>query len=185
MNGIAWMIVFCEIAFWVVIVLGLAVRYLFKQPRLGLLFFALTPIIDLILLAATAVDLYRGASATAAHGIAAVYIGISIAFGKQMIQWADQRFQYYVAKQGAKPLKRYGMDHAKHYAKGWIRHVLAYLIGAGLLAGMIYFINDTARTEALSGILKIWTVVIGIDFLFTASYFIWPKKEKASANLRS
>ncbi|MEG7333993.1 hypothetical protein [Bacillus sp. 0102A] len=185
MNGIAWMIVFCEIAFWVVIVLGLAARYLFKQHRLGLLFLALTPVIDLILLAATGVDLYRGATATAAHGIAAVYIGISIAFGKQMIQWADERFQYYVAKQGSKPLKRYGMDHAKHYAKGWIRHVLAYLIGAGLLGGMIYFINDTARTEALSGILKIWTVVISIDFLFTASYFIWPKKEKASANLRS
>lgn len=70
------------------------------------------------------------------------------------------------------------MDHAKHYAKGWIKHVLAYLIGAGLLAGMIYFINDSARTEALSGILKLWTVIIGIDFLITASYFIWPKKRK-------
>lgn len=98
MNGIAWMIVFCEIAFWVVIVLGLAVRYLFKQHTLGLLFLSLTPVIDLILLAATGVDLYRGASATAAHGIAAVYIGISIAYGKQMIQWADEKFQYYVTK---------------------------------------------------------------------------------------
>lgn len=185
MNGIAWMIVFCEIAFWVIIVLGLAVRYVFKRHTLGLLFLALTPVIDLILLAATGVDLYRGASATTAHGIAAVYIGISIAYGKQMIQWADEKFQYYVTKKGAKPLKRFGMDHAKHGAKGWIRHVLAYLIGAGLLAGMIYFINDSARTEALSGILKLWTVIIGIDFLITVSYFIWPKKEKASANIRS
>lgn len=178
------MIVFCEIAFWVVIVLGLAVRYLFKQHTLGLIFLALTPVIDLILLAATGVDLYRGASATLAHRILAVYIGISIAYGKQMIRWADERFQYYVTKQGSKPLKRYGMDYAKHYAKSWIRHVLAFLIGAGLLAGMIYFINDSARTEALSGILKTWTVILGIDFLFTASYFIWPKK-KASSNLKS
>lgn len=60
MNGIAWMIVFCEIAFWVVIVLGLAVRYVFKRHTLGLLFLGLTPVIDLILLAATGVDLYRG-----------------------------------------------------------------------------------------------------------------------------
>lgn len=59
MNGIAWMIVFCEIAFWVVIVLGLAVRYVFKRHTLGLLFLGLTPVIDLILLAATGVDLYR------------------------------------------------------------------------------------------------------------------------------
>ncbi|MEC1755631.1 hypothetical protein [Bacillus mojavensis] len=185
MNSVAWMIVFCEIAFWVVIVLGLVVRYLFKQDKLGLLLFALTPVIDLILLIMTSADLYRGAVATTAHAIAAVYIGVSIAFGKQMIQWADEKFRYYVTKQGSKPLVRYGMDHAKHYAKSLIRHVLAYLIGAGLLAGMIYFIGDAARTEALSSILKVWTVILGIDCLITASYFIWPKKAKASKNLKS
>lgn len=62
LNGIAWMIVFCEIAFWVVIVLGLAVRYVFKRHTLGLLFLALTPVIDLILLAATGGPLPRSLS---------------------------------------------------------------------------------------------------------------------------
>jgi hypothetical protein len=98
-----------------------------------------------------------------------------------MIQWADERFQYFVTKQGAKPVKRFGMEHAKHYMKGWLRHVIAYLIGVGLLAGMIYFINDPTRTVALSGMIKIWSTVLIIDLIITISYFIWPKIAKNGA----
>lgn len=179
MNQIAWIIIACEISFWIVIALGLVTRYVLKQNKLGLIFLALTPVIDLILLVITGIDLYRGAAATTAHAIAAVYIGVSIAFGKSMIEWADERFQYYVTKEGPKPLKRFGMDHAKHQLKGWLRHVIAYLIGAGLLAGMIYVVGDPSRTEALSGVLKIWSLVLGIDFIISISYFISPKKEKS------
>lgn len=49
---------------------------------LGLFFLALTPVVDLVLLIATAVDLYNGATAGTVHGIAAIYLGVSIAFGK-------------------------------------------------------------------------------------------------------
>lgn len=179
LSFVAWMIVACEIAFWVVIVLGLVMRYVFKLNALGLFLLALTPVIDLVLLIITGIDLYRGAIATQAHAIAAIYIGISIAFGKSMIRWADERFQYYVTKQGPKPPERFGMEHARHYLKGWVRHALAYLIGAGLLAGMIYLINDPSRTGALSGILRVWTAVLGVDFIIAISHFIWPKKAKA------
>lgn len=178
MNLIVWLIIACEIAFWVVIVSGLVVRYLLKRPKLGLFLLALTPVVDLILLLATGFDLYRGAVATTAHAIAAVYIGVSIAYGKSMIEWADQRFQYYVTKQGPKPAVRYGMDHAKHYLKGWIRHVIAYAIGAGILVGLIYLINDPSRTEAMNGVLRIWTLALGIDLIITISYFIWPRQAK-------
>jgi hypothetical protein len=179
LNFVAWMIVACEIAFWIVIVLGLVARYVFKRKRLGIFFLALTPIIDLILLITAGVDLYNDATATQAHAIAAVYIGSSIAFGKSMIEWADARFQYYVTKQGPKPAKRFGMEYAMHQLKGFFRHILSYLIGAGLLAGMIYVIKDPARTEALTGILKIWSLILGIDFVISISYFIWPRKAKA------
>lgn len=67
MNFIAWMIVACEIGFWIVIVLGLFTRYVRKKDKLGLFFLALTPIIDLILLVITGLDLYWGATATIAH----------------------------------------------------------------------------------------------------------------------
>lgn len=178
MNFIAWMIVTCEILFWVVIILGLVTRYVFKKNKLGIFFLALTPVVDLILLIITGVDLYNGATATTAHALAAVYIGASIAFGKSMIQWADERFQYYVTKQGPKPIQRYGMEYAKHYLKGWVRHLLSYLIGAGLLIGLIYFIDDPSRTEALDAILKVWSVVLGVDLIITVTYFISPRKAK-------
>ena len=34
MNFIVWLIIFCEIAFWVVILLGLVTRYILKQQKL-------------------------------------------------------------------------------------------------------------------------------------------------------
>ncbi|UOQ92320.1 hypothetical protein MUO14_17845 [Halobacillus shinanisalinarum] len=178
MNLIGWMIVASEIGFWVVIALGLVMRYVFKLRKMGLFFLALTPLIDLILLVTTSIDLFRGSTATKAHAIAAVYIGVSIAFGKSMIEWADVRFQYYITRQGSPPIKRVGMDYAKHYFKSWGQHVLAYLIGAGFLVSLIYFINDPSRTDALEGVLKLWTLVLGIDFVIAISNFIWPKKAK-------
>lgn len=178
MNLIGWMIVASEIGFWVVILLGLVTRYIFKYKKLGLFFLALTPLIDLILLITTSIDLTRGATATIAHAIAAVYIGVSIAFGKSMIEWADVRFQYYFTRQGAPPNKRVGIDHAKHYFKSWGQHVLAYVLGGGYLAVLILFINDPARTEALVEVLKVWSLVLVIDFVIAISHFVWPKKAK-------
>lgn len=178
MNFIAWMILACEIGFWFLIVLGFITRYVFKFKKLGFFFLALTPVIDFVLLISTSVDLYRGAIATEAHAIAAVYIGVSIAFGKSMIEWADIRFQYYVTKQGPKPVKRFGIDYAKHYFKSWGLHVLAYLIGAGFLFGLISLINDSSRTEVLAGFLKVWTFVLGVDFFIAINYFILPKKAR-------
>lgn len=98
MNFIAWTIVACEIGFWVVIALGLITRYIFKREKLGFFFLALTPVIDLLLLIVTATDLYNGATATQVHAIAAIYLGSSIAFGKSIIRWADERFRYYIQK---------------------------------------------------------------------------------------
>ncbi|WP_141430754.1 hypothetical protein [Bacillus sp. 03113] len=178
MNFIAWMIITCEVAFWIVILFGLLLRYLFHFKKLGLILLALTPVIDLLLIIITSIDLYNGATATIAHGLAAVYIGVSIAFGKSMIKWADERFQYYFIKKGTKPSKKAGIKFAKSYAKGFIRHIIAFLIGSSILLMMIYYINDSKRTDNLYGMIKIWTLILSIDMFITISYFIWPKKEK-------
>lgn len=178
LNNIAWLIIACEIGFWVMIVLGLLFRYVWKKQKIGLLFLALTPVVDVVLLAATSLDLYRGAIATIFHAIAAVYVGVSIGFGKSMIQWADDKFLYHVMKKGTKPVKRSGMDNAIHYVKGLGKHVLSYGVGAGLLAAVIFLIDDPSRTKAMSDVWKVWTFILMIDFLIAASYFVWPKKAK-------
>ncbi|OAB45770.1 hypothetical protein [Paenibacillus antarcticus] len=178
MNWIMFMIIGCEIAFWVFILLGLICRYILKMEKLGLVLLSCTPVIDLILLIVTGLDLYRGAIATTAHALAAVYIGVSIGFGRSMIGWVDARFKYYVTKQGKLPNRLHGKSFAKHYSKGFVRHIVAYVIGCGLLMAILHIINDASRTEALSNMMKIWSIIVGVDLMITASYFMWPRQEK-------
>lgn len=176
LNLISWLIVACEIAFWVVILVGLTLRYVFKRKKLSLLFFTSVPLIDLILLVVAGLDIYFGAKPTAAHAIAAVYIGSSIAFGKSMIAWLDEKFRYYIMKDGSKPVKRYGMEFARHGMKSFGQHVFAYIIGALLLFGMILITNNHVQNAPFYEILQLWTLIIGIDFVISISYFIWPKR---------
>ena len=42
------------------------------------------PLLDLVLLAATVLDLRAGSTATFVHGLAAAYIGFSVAFGRSI-----------------------------------------------------------------------------------------------------
>ncbi|PAF34975.1 hypothetical protein CHH69_13025 [Terribacillus saccharophilus] len=182
MNGIIVLIILCEVGFWVFIAAGLIARYVFKLPKVGIILLGATPLIDLTLLAATGFDLARGATATNAHAIAAIYIGVSLAYGKSMIRWADQRFAYYITKQGEKPKKFYGKEHARKEAKSWLQHLLAYIIGAGLLLAVTYWINDPVRTEALTSVLRIWSIILGIDFIISFSYILFPKKEKHTSS---
>lgn len=87
-------IVACEVGFWVFIAAGLIARYPLRRPRLGAVLLICAPVVDLILLGASAIDLSRGAPAEVAHGLAAAYIGFSVAFGHGMIRWADERFAH-------------------------------------------------------------------------------------------
>ena len=65
-----------------------------------------------------------------------------------MIRWADERFLYYVKKQGEKPVRKPGLAYAKHSMKGSLQHVLAFLMGGAFLFIMIYVIDDLSKTES-------------------------------------
>ncbi len=174
---IGWLIIGCEIGFWVFVLAGLTARYVLKKKKLGAFLLICTPVVDLVLLAATVLDLKNGATATMVHGIAAIYIGISIAFGHGMIKWADQHFAYRIAN-GVKPPKKikYGTEHARREREGWFRHFFAWLIGASFLGANILYINNGEQTEQLLNTLQLWTLVLGIDFLISFSYTLFPKK---------
>ncbi|MCP9964683.1 hypothetical protein LUW74_13890 [Actinomadura madurae] len=84
----------CEIGFWVVLAAGLAARYPLRLRRTGAALLLCVPLIDLVLLAATVIDLRGGATAGTGHGLAAAYLGYSVAFGHSMVRWADERFAH-------------------------------------------------------------------------------------------
>ena len=85
-------IVVCEVAFWVALLTGLTARYLLRRLRLGATLLVLAPVSDAVLLALVAIDLLRGGIASWQYGLAAIYIGVSIAYGGRIIVWADTRF---------------------------------------------------------------------------------------------
>ncbi|HWK21854.1 MAG TPA: hypothetical protein VNS08_02380 [Ureibacillus sp.] len=174
---IKWIIV-AEILFWIAIIAGLFTRYALHQKRLSILFFLLTPLIDLALIVLTVVDLHSGAIATAAHGLSVIYIGVSISYGKTMINWADNKYQVYVLKRESKKRTRYGVEKGLYELKMWGRHVLAYAIGSAIFWLMICFISSDS-IEALLNVWKTWSLVLVIDGAISLSYLLFPKKAES------
>lgn len=177
---VTWIIV-AEIVFWIAILAGLTSRYMFHAMKLSKFFLLSTPFIDLALLILTAIDLKNGAQASSAHGVAAIYIGVSIAFGKSMIDWADDKFQTLVMKQTSKKRVLYGLEKGIYEMKMWARHLLAYVIGGVLLVLMILYVGEETfeneKTSSLLRVLSVWMVALGIDFLISFSYIIFPKRK--------
>ena len=170
-------IVACEVGFWVVLLGGLAARYGMRWPRLGGALLACVPLVDLVLLVASVLDLRYGGQAGAAHGLAAVYLGVSVAWGRSMVRWADARFAHRFA--GGPPPSRPpagGLEHARYQRGQWARHLLAWGVGCALLLGGFALVGDADRSGALLGIAQGWTLVLVVDFFWTMSYTFWPRR---------
>ncbi len=171
-------IVSCEIAFWVAIAMGLVARYPMRRPRVGLAILAGVPLIDIVLLIATAVHLRSGATAGVEHGLAAIYIGFSVAYGHRLIGWADVRFAHRFAG-GPAPRKLYGADYARQCWGDVGRTSIAALIASALTAALIWWIDNPARTDALRENYDWLAVIWGLDVLWAVSTLVWPRREPA------
>lgn len=176
------LIILCEVLFWVFVIAGLFTRYTLHKKKLGGMLLLCSPIVDTMLLIFTFFNLKNGAEASFVHGLAAYYIGMSIAFGRPLIRWADQKFAYWFAN-GPKPIKRYGRAHAENEVKAWMRHLLGFCIGCSIIVLMIKFVDDPERTLELGKLMKLWSLLLGIDFLVSFSYLFSPKKEKNSKSI--
>ncbi|MFK4344547.1 MULTISPECIES: hypothetical protein [unclassified Paenibacillus] len=171
-------IISAEVLFWVFVVAGLIARYMFGLKKLGGLLLLCTPIIDVLLLIAVFITVSSGMEITTATGLAACYLGITVAFGHRLIKWADVRFSHWFGK-GPKPERKYGAAHAKEERTGWLLHLLGWVIGNALLLAIIVYVDDPQRTVSLEGIMSTWAIVLVIDFIVSFSYTLAPKKNKA------
>lgn len=144
------LIVACEAAFWVVVLLALAARYFLKRERLSRTLLFSLPAIDLLLLVLTALDLRSGTPPAFAHGLATAYVGFTIAFGSIAIGWADAHFAHRFiggpkpvgAPTRGWPIVRYDLDL-------WVRSLVAWAIALALVTALIAWLDDRARTEPL------------------------------------
>jgi len=145
-----WLIVGCEAAFWLLLVLALAARYVLRRTRLSRILLITLPAVDVLLLIFTALDLRAGAPATFAHGLATAYVGFTIAFGAVAVDWADQRFAHWFA--GSPPpviAPTRGWPAVQYELALWLRCVVAWVIALALLIALIAYVDGKADPQAL------------------------------------
>ncbi|MGV9450376.1 hypothetical protein [Streptomyces sp. NPDC003635] len=174
---IVGLIIACEVGFWVLLAAGLAFRYPLRMPRTGLALLLCEPLLEVVLLVATAVDLKNGADPSWKHGLAALYIGYTVGHGHRTVTWLDGHAAHRLggAERPVGP-PRYGMARARHEGKVWLGSVTAAAVASALLLIAMWYVDDPGRTGSLeSWILIAWRAA-GIHGLIALSYAIWPKK---------
>jgi len=173
-------IIACEIAFWLFLAAGLCCRYLLNWNRVSAFLLYSIPIIDLILLAATIVDLRSGSVATFVHGLAAAYLGFTIAFGRVTIDWADGAFARRFAG-GTAAIKppSHGIDLLLFELKWFGRCLVAVAVTIFLSYLAIVLVNDASKTEAFEMWMRLPLITAGLWFLFGPLWsllFYWSPK---------
>ncbi|MEU9228795.1 hypothetical protein AB0D40_31050 [Streptomyces massasporeus] len=170
----------CEIGFWVLLAAGLATRYLLKMPRTGLALLLCEPLLEVVLLVATALDLKNGAEPNWTHGLAALYIGYTVGHGHRTVKWLDGHAAHRLG--GApEPIgpPRYGMARARHEGKVWLGTLTGAVVATVLLQLAIWYVDDPSRVTSLESWRWVAWRTAGIHGLIALSYAIWPRKAPA------
>ncbi|MBH1933698.1 hypothetical protein I5Q34_05215 [Streptomyces sp. AV19] len=175
---IVTLIVACEVGFWILLAVGLALRYLAKMPRAGAAVLLLEPLLEVVLLIATAIDLRNGAEADWKHGLAAVYIGFSVGLGHSTVKWVDARVAHRFAG-GPPPARppKYGRARAVHEWRTAGKWILASSVAIGLLQAAVWYVGDSGDISSLRDWQSKMLLVIGINLVVALSYTLWPKRE--------
>jgi hypothetical protein len=120
---------------------------------------AAIPLLDIVLVVAVALDLNRGTPVGSVHGLGAIYLGASLAFGPTIVRWADVRFAHRFAG-GPRPVKvpKHGPERRKHLWREWYRVVTAAAIASVTQLGLAWLFTDDDQT-LYSSISGLWVVV--------------------------
>ena len=120
-----------------------------------------------ILLAATAVDLRSESVATFAHGLAAAYLGFSIAFGGVTIEWADGVFaRRFTGGSAAEKPPSHGRALLLFELRWFGRCLVAVAVTIFLPCLAIVLVNDSSKTEAFEVWMQLPLITAGLWFLF-------------------
>ncbi|MBG0852470.1 hypothetical protein I2W78_11640 [Streptomyces spinoverrucosus] len=177
---IVTLIIVCEVGFWVLLAAGVFFRYGLRMRRTGLGLLLLEPLLEVVLLVATAIDLKNGADPSWKHGLAALYIGYTVGHGHRTVKWLDGHAAHRLGG-AAPPMRppRYGMARARHEGRVWLGTLLAAAVATGLLQIAMWYVDDPSRTSSLEQWQYAAWRAAGIHGLVALTYAIWPKKAPA------
>lgn len=132
-NPLVLVIGAAEIAFWVFLVAGLATRYLLRARRLSSVLLVCVPLVDIVLVVASVLDLATGSPPGLVHGLAALYLGFTVAFGHSIVRWADVRFAHRFAGGPApEPKPKGGPARTRYEWREFAKMALAWVITIGV-----------------------------------------------------
>ena len=134
-NPLVLLVLACEVGFWVVLAAGLIARYLLHRRRLSTILLVSVPLIDLVLVSVSIASVASGSPPEAVHGLAAVYLGFTVAFGHSIVRWADAHAAYRFGD-GPKPVEppKDGLAGLLHETKELGRAAVAAVIALGVIA---------------------------------------------------
>jgi hypothetical protein len=182
---IVGLIIACEVAFWVLLAAGLAVRYLLRRRRASVVLLLCEPLLGLVLFVVTAIDLKNGAAPDWRHGLAAVYIGFTVGLGHSTITWADAWVAHRFAG-GPRPVRppKYGRARAVHEWKVAARWILACAVGLALLQAAAWYAGDGRDTDPLRAWQLRLLMVVAVNLVLAVGYTVFPKREPAGQHSR-
>ncbi|WP_261720520.1 hypothetical protein [Streptomyces sp. FZ201] len=172
---ILFLILACDVLFWVFLVGGLTARYAAGQRALGGALLLCVPLIDVVLLGATVLSIRGGAEPTVWHGLSAAYLGITVVYGHRTVRWADARFARRFDGAAAPPRPVfYGRAAVVDAWKSWFRFLLAYAISAGLIFGLVVLVSGPGEGAPLMVWLNPLTKVLVYSMIWPVATTVRP-----------
>lgn len=158
-----------EIAFWVVLVAGLLARYAFRRRRLGGILLVCVPLVDLVLVVVSILDLVSGGTAGLTHSLAAVYLGVSVAFGPELVRRADARFAHRYGEGPPPPRPpAYGREKVRYEWRMWGRCATALVIASAITGVMFLLAGPESKA------LELWNYQAQLAVVTVVWLVGWP-----------
>lgn len=173
-NPVGALVLACEIAFWVFLAAAIVARYVLRRRHLSTVLLLCEPVIEVVLLVATVGDLLRGSEPQWTHGLAAVYLGYTVAFGR----WTVHHVDAWVAWRwfdGPRPERapKHGRARLVHEWRLWLRVLLAWAVAVAILGVLMLIASAPDQRAVLLGwmgraslVLVIWLVTGPVWQLF-------------------
>lgn len=175
-----------EIMFWILASLALLLRYWFRMKKASFAVFIILIISQLAVLCIGILDYMIGGTLSQFHIVIIILLLYGLIFGKSDFQNLDRWIQRKVAQMKGEPIPDfseapqkhlYGKEHAKAERKRFYKHLLIFVI-AHICFAIIGAVVNPNLAKPIADISNIWFKILIIDFLWSFSYTIFPKKEK-------
>jgi hypothetical protein len=174
-NPLVLLIAACEIGFWVLLGAGVAARYVLRLHRTSTVLLLAVPVLDVVLVSASLLDVARGSTPGATHGLAAVYLAFTVAFGHATIRFVDVRFAHRFAG-GPPPVKppRYGAARAAYEWREWFK-----VAAAGGVALVVVLVTATVARTGIPPVTAwpedpLWSWVVRVGWLAGIWFAVGP-----------